>query len=128
MGLDGHVIFLGERDDIPDLLAATDLIVLPSWSEGIPRVLMEAAALGKTAVATDVFGIRETVVHGETGWLVPFRDPIKLADAMEDLLSSPGKVTRMGLAARRRAEEMFDERLYFEKTDKFYRILLEKKL
>jgi glycosyltransferase involved in cell wall biosynthesis len=125
MGLDEYVIFLGERDDIPDLLAATDLIVLPSWgAEGIPRVLMEAAALGKVAVATDVCGIREAVVHGETGCLVPIRDPKRLAEAIEVLLSSPKIVSRMGLAARRRAENRFDERLYFEKTDEFYRHLL----
>jgi glycosyltransferase involved in cell wall biosynthesis len=126
MGLDGYVFFLGERDDILDLMAATDLVVLASWgAEGIPRILMEAAALGKAAVATDVCGNRETVVHGETGCLVPIRAPKRLADTIEILLSSPEKANRMGLAARRRAEEMFDERLYFEKTDEFYRQLIE---
>jgi len=128
MGLDGHVFFLGERDDIPDLIAATDLVVLASWgAEGIPRILMESAALGKAVVATDVCGNREAVVHGETGYLVPVRDPERLAGAIEILLSSPEKVSRMGLASNRRAKEMFDERLYFEKTDEFYRQLLKAK-
>lgn len=128
MGLEGYVLFIGERDDIPDLLAATDLAVLPSLGpEGIPRFLMEFAALGKPAVATDVSGSRETVVHGKTGYLVPIRDPKRLADAIEKLLNSPEKADKMGLAARRRVEKMFDEKLYFEKTDKFYRQLLERK-
>ena len=128
MNLDGYVRFLGERDDIPDLMAAMDLIVLASWGvEGIPRVMMECAALGKAAVATNVRGNREAVLHGETGYLVPPRDPRRLAEAIEAYLNSSEKTDNMGLSARRRAVELFDERDYFEKTDQFYRQLLHAK-
>jgi glycosyltransferase involved in cell wall biosynthesis len=128
MNLNGYVRFLGERDDIPDLMAAMDLIVLASWGvEGIPRVIMECAALGKAAVATNVSGNREAVLDGETGYLVPPRDPRSLAKAIEAFLKSPANSGKMGLAARRRAESMFDERNYFEKTDQFYRQLLRAK-
>jgi glycosyltransferase involved in cell wall biosynthesis len=129
MNISDYVRFLGERDDIPDLMAAMDLVVLASWGvEGIPRVMMECAALGKVAVATNVRGNREAVLHGETGCLVPPRDPRSLAEAIEELLNSPEKkIVKMGLAARKRAEEIFDERDYFEKTDQFYRQLLHAK-
>ncbi|MBC2713691.1 MAG: glycosyltransferase family 4 protein [Desulfobacteraceae bacterium] len=128
MGLNGHFQYLGTRDDIPDFIAALDLVVLASWAEGIPRNLMEAAAMGKPVVATDVRGTRETVIHGKTGLLVPVKDSLSLADAIEEMLYSPEKAQGMGLAARKHAEEMFDEREYFKRTDKYYRWLLQNKM
>jgi glycosyltransferase involved in cell wall biosynthesis len=128
MNLEGYVRFLGERDDIPDLMAVVDLIVLASWGvEGIPRVIMECAAMGKAAVVTNIRGNREAVLHGKTGYLVPPRDPKSLAEAIETFLKSPENSRKMGLFARKRAKEIFDERNYFEKTDQFYRQLLRRK-
>jgi glycosyltransferase involved in cell wall biosynthesis len=127
LGLNGYARFLGLRNDVPDLMAAMDLVVLPSWAEGISRSLMEAAALGKPVVATEVRGTRETVIDGETGVLVPVRNPERLAQAIEEILCSPERAQQMGNAARRRAEERFDERAFFVKTDQFYRHLLHNK-
>lgn len=123
-GLQDRMQYLGLRDDIRELLGAMDLLVLPSYSEGIPRVLMEAAAMGRAAVGTDVRGTREVIVNGETGLLVPPRDPESLAQAIHRLLTDKSLAERMGRFARDRAETHFDERHYFRRTDEAYRRLL----
>jgi glycosyltransferase involved in cell wall biosynthesis len=120
--------FLGMRDDIPEMMAAMDIVVLASYAEGIPRVLMEAAAMEKPAVGTDVRGTREVIVDGETGYLVPARDAPALADAISRLSADPDQRHNMGKAARQRAEAHFDERFYFWRTDREYRRLTEAKL
>jgi len=127
-GLQGSMQFLGMRDDIPELMAAIDIVVLASYAEGIPRVLMEAAAMGKPAVGTDVRGTREVIVDGETGYLVPARDAPALADAISRLSAEPATRRQMGQVARQRAEAHFDERFYFWRTDREYRRLIEAKL
>jgi len=126
--LEDTVLFLGRRDDVPELIAAMDLIVLASYAEGIPRVLMEAAAMGKPVIATNVRGTREVVVDGVTGRLVPVKDPEALANAIVKVLADPARAAEMGQAARRRAEVRFDERDYFRRTDEEYRRLIETKL
>ena len=97
------VVLLGHRSDVPDLLAACDLLVLPSESEALPTVLIEAAAAGRPVVATDVGGISEVVTHGQTGLLVPPADPAALAGAIGRILLDPGRAQQMGRAAMRRA-------------------------
>jgi glycosyltransferase involved in cell wall biosynthesis len=127
--LEDTVLFLGQRDDVPELMAAMDLIVLASYAaEGIPRVLMEAAAMGKPAIGTDLRGIRETIVDGVTGCLVPVKDPGALANAIVEVLADPAQAAEMGQAARQHAEVHFNERDYFRRTDKEYRRLIETKL
>lgn len=120
--------FLGMRDDIPELMAAMDVLVLASYAEGIPRVLLEAAAMGKPTVGSDVRGTREVIVDGETGYLVPARDALALADAISRLLADPARARKMGQAASQRAKSYFDERFYFWRTDREYRRLIEAKL
>jgi glycosyltransferase involved in cell wall biosynthesis len=127
-GLEGTMQFLGMRDDIPGLMAAMDVVVLASYAEGIPRVLLEAAAMGKPAVGTGVRGTREVIVDDETGYLVPIRDARALANAISRLAADSPRRREMGLAARRRAEIHFDERFYFWRTDREYRRLVEAKL
>jgi glycosyltransferase involved in cell wall biosynthesis len=127
-GLEGSMEFLGMRDDIPELMAAMDIVVLASYAEGIPRVLMEAASMGKPAVGSDVRGTREVIVDGETGYLAPARDARALADAISRLSADPAQRSMMGKAARQRAEAHFDERFYFWRTDREYRRLIEAKL
>jgi glycosyltransferase involved in cell wall biosynthesis len=124
-GLKGTLQYLGVRNDVRELIAAMDTLVLASYAEGIPRVLMEAAAMGKAAVGTSVRGTREVIVDGETGYLVPARDPAALADGIRRLLSDRQRARVMGAAARRRAEAHFDERHYFWRTDIEYRRLLK---
>lgn len=126
-GLADRMIYLGVRDDIRELLAAMDVVVLASYAEGIPRVLMEAAAMGKPAVGTDVRGTREVIVPEETGLLVPPRHPEGLAAAINRLLADRPAAECMGQAGRRRAEAQFDERDYFWRTDDVYRRLLARK-
>jgi glycosyltransferase involved in cell wall biosynthesis len=127
-GLEDTMLFLGQRDDVPELMAAMDLVVLASYAEGIPRVLMEAAAMGKPTIGTNVRGTRETISDSVTGRLVPVKDAQALADAIVDMLADPERAAEMGRAARRHAEVHFDERDFFRRTDKEYRRLIETKL
>jgi len=105
IGIDGRVRFLGGRSDVADLLRASDLFVHPSHQEGFPNAVLEAMAAGRAVVATDVGGTPEAVENGETGVLVPARDPAALAGALVALLSDPGRARRMGEAGRRRVLE-----------------------
>jgi len=106
--LNERVVFTGLRYDVPQLLAAMDVFVLPSYREGMPVVLLEAMAMAKPVVATRVRGCREAVVDGETGILVPPRDVTALADAIVRLLLDNELARRMGAAGRKRVEEHFD--------------------
>ncbi|MEW6441263.1 MAG: glycosyltransferase family 4 protein [bacterium] len=126
-GLDGYLRFLGLRHDIPDLMSAIDLLVSPSYAEGIPRNVMEACALGKPVVATDVRGTREIVEDGVNGLLVPAKDPTRLAHAIRTVLSDDAQADAMGRAGRAKAEQMMDERAFFVRTDRAYRELLRRK-
>jgi glycosyltransferase involved in cell wall biosynthesis len=101
------VLLLGERRDMPELFAASDLVVLPSLSEALPTVLMEAAAMGKPVVATQVGGTPEIVRHELTGLLVSPADPAALAQAVSALLLDPERARSMGEAARTLAVERF---------------------
>lgn len=105
----GDVLFTGWRDDVEDLLAMFDVFVLPSWREGVPRSAIEAAAMGKPLVVTDIRGCREVVRHGREGFLVPVRDPERLADAISTLVNDEEMRVRFGRAARVRAVDGFDE-------------------
>ncbi|HEX2142116.1 MAG TPA: glycosyltransferase [Candidatus Limnocylindria bacterium] len=107
MGLDGRVLLLGERPDVADLLAASDLFVLPSLWEGLPMALLEAMASGLPVVATDVAGSRQVVVDGESGRLVPPADPEALRTAIDELLANPVLLSTMGRAARQRVVASF---------------------
>lgn len=102
--------FLGHRDDVDRLYAAFDVFMLPSHREGMPRSVMEASAMGRTCVVTDIRGCRQTVEHEVTGLIVPCREPRALADALERLLRSADDRARMGAAARAKAVREFDER------------------
>lgn len=106
-GLEEVVDFAGHCNNIPQILAALDVFVLPSLKEACPISLLEAMAMEKAIVATRVGGIPEQIVDGEHGWLVPPGDPEALADAIDDALSSPDERTRRGKAARERAKEIF---------------------
>jgi glycosyltransferase involved in cell wall biosynthesis len=101
---------LGYRDDVPDLLAAADLFVLPSHREGMPRSIIEAMMSGLPVVATDIRGAREEVVDGETGLLVPVDDADALAAALGRLTGDADLRRRMGRAGEARARDLYDER------------------
>jgi glycosyltransferase involved in cell wall biosynthesis len=102
------ITFTGIRQDIPALLAACDCLTFPSVVPHFARPIIEAAAMGKPAVASDLGGPRELIVDGETGLLVPPNDPDALADALVDLLGDRDRARELGEAAYRRALTMFD--------------------
>ncbi len=118
------VCFAGWRDDVDDLLAVMDVFVLASWREGVPRSAIEAAAMAKPLVLTDIRGCREVARHDREALLVPRRDPEALAAAISRLASDPALRSRLGEAARRRAQERFSEEAVAEKVVGAYRRLL----
>lgn len=113
---EGLVEWLGKRSDVAKLLAEADLAVLPSWREGLPKALLEAAASGLAMVATDVPGCREIVILNENGLLVPLRDGVALADAIEELMEDDAKRAAYGKAARALVERELCDSVIIAKT------------
>lgn len=114
--VDDVVRFLGFRTDVPELMAASDVVVLPSFAEALPTVLMEAAAASRPVVATRVGGTPEVVENGRTGLLVPPDDASALGDGVARLLENAALGRRFGCAARSRAERLFDIRHLVDRT------------
>jgi glycosyltransferase involved in cell wall biosynthesis len=107
---EGVIELWGQRSDMPDVLRAAHLVVLPSYREGLPKVLLEAAACGRAVVTTDVPGCRDAIDPGVTGLLVPVRNAEALADALKGLINNPARCQSMGNAGRALAESAFDVR------------------
>jgi glycosyltransferase involved in cell wall biosynthesis len=110
LGLDGHLRFLGFRSDISDLLAASDLFILPSLWEGLSMALVEAMASGLPVIATEVSGTQQVMISGVTGLLVPPGDPRRLTEAIVQLLSNPAQARAMGAAGQRRVAELYSSK------------------
>ena len=109
---EGVVDYLGEAADVRPAIAAADCVVLPSYREGMPRSLIEAAAMGRPAIASDVPGCRQAVEDGVTGFLCAVRSADSLAQAMARMIDlSPAEREKMGAAARELALRAFDEKL-----------------
>ncbi len=120
------VSYLGPRNDVPALLAISDLFVLPSYyREGIPRVLLEAGAMGLPLITTDMPGCREAVLHGTNGRLVPPRDVDSLVKAIDQLLHSQPLRKSMGGISRRRVRDHFGLTSVADAYAKIYRQVLE---
>ena len=119
-GLESRVLMLGKRPDVPDLLAAADLFVLPSQFEGLPLSVLEAMGAGLPVVATRVSGTSEAVVDGVTGRLVEPGDPAALATAMIDTLSNRALARRWGAAGRKRVADKFTAAGMARAVDKIY--------
>ena len=110
------VEYLGHVDDMVGLLSTVDIVVLPSYAEGTPRILIEAAAMELPIVATDIAGCRGLVANGVSGFLVPVRSVEPLADALERLSSDVGLRQGMGRAGRQIVLAEFDEAQVNTKT------------
>ena len=119
--------FTGLRNDIPEILSALDVLVSPSLWEGLPNVVLEAMAAGKPVVATSVGGTPEAVVDGETGLLVPPRNPEALATAILRLLGNSELRTRMGHAGRERVLNHFSMQRMVKRTEQLYQELMIEK-
>ncbi len=120
LGILERVVFAGMRTDVPRLLRASSLVVLPSEHEALPTTLIEAAACGVPVVATDVDGIPEVVIDGETGLLVPPGDEPALARDVTALLEDHSRRASMGQNARAMAEDRFNARRWAERLYEVY--------
>lgn len=119
---EGSILYVGYHDDMPSLLAVSDIVVLPTYyPEGIPRILIEAAAMAKPIVSTTIPGVAEIVEDGVNGTLVPPRDAGALARAVERLLDSPRLRAEYGAAGRLKAEHEYDDREVAERYVEEYR-------
>jgi glycosyltransferase involved in cell wall biosynthesis len=118
---EGIAEWLGRQDDMPEQLAACNLVALPSnYGEGVPKILIEAAAAGRAIVTTDSPGCREIVRHGVNGYLVPRGDVEALATALAELLRDGAARARMGAVGREIAVAEFGERLVVDRTMELY--------
>ncbi|MFM0672948.1 glycosyltransferase family 4 protein [Paraburkholderia sediminicola] len=123
---EGLLTWLGHVSDMPKLLSEVDVVVLPSYREGLPKTLIEAAACALPLITTDAPGCREVVSStGEDGLLIPVRDSAALADAIRRLDDDRGLCRKLGLAAREKALSEFDESIVISKTLRVYSELLD---
>jgi glycosyltransferase involved in cell wall biosynthesis len=122
--IEDRVVVLQSRDDMPELYAMMDLVVLPSYREGFPRSLMEAAAMSRPLVASNVSGCRQTVVDGRNGFLVPVKDSGALAEKIGVLLNDRKLARQFGAAGRNLAEKHFDVARVIERLRACYEELL----
>ena len=126
LGIEASVEFVGwvRPDDVAALMNSATIVVIPSRNEGLPNVAKEAALLARPIVATDVGGIPEAVVHGETGLLVGKEDAPALATTINRLLEHPEVAVAMGRAGRLRAQQLFSLERYIDAYDVLYRRLI----
>ncbi|MDQ0321103.1 glycosyltransferase involved in cell wall biosynthesis [Pararhizobium capsulatum DSM 1112] len=127
LGIADRVIFAGERRDVPDILSAADIFALTSVSEGLPISILEAMAAGLPVVATDVGGISELVAEGETGFLVPAREPREIANRILRLTADAGLRQSFGTAGRDRVTKAFSPEQMVTQTTRLYHQLLAAK-
>src|SRR6185436_3455456 len=120
----GLVEWWGRSENMPDVFAQADIACLPSYSEGMPKVLIEAAACGVPLVATDIPGCRDIARHEENGLLVPIKDAARLADAIDRLLHDRGLRERMGRRGRELAVRDFSLDMVVNRTMDVYETLL----
>jgi len=126
--IEEKVMFLGERTDVDEIYPLMDIFVLPSRREGLGLSILEASAMERPVVVTDIRGCREAVDNGKTGILVPPKNPAKLAEALIYLLSNPEIAREMGKAGREKVKREFNEVLVFDRIKKEYQKLIEEKL
>jgi glycosyltransferase involved in cell wall biosynthesis len=126
LGLDGALHLLGPRTDVPEVLSAMDLFVLSSHDEGMSNAILEAMAMARPVVATDVGGTGEVVQPGRTGLLVPPKDPAALARAIAQILTAPGDTAAaMGARGRALVVDGFSARAMVRQMEDLYGQLLE---
>lgn len=123
-----HIEWWGWRSNMIEVYQQCSLFCLPSYREGAPRTIIEAAAIGRATVATDVPGCRDVVVDGVTGRLVPAKAVAPLADALQDLIEDAPARREMGTAARRYAERSFSNQTRAKELVKIYEGVLDKPL
>ncbi len=128
LGIENNVMFMGERNDIPDLLQNMDIFVMTSLYEGMSNAIMEAMAAGLPVVATDAGGNSELVIDGETGFLCPSNDAKVLAGRVARLINDGKEAKRMGENGRKRILNEFGIEKMIKETENIYKELLEKQI
>ncbi len=123
---EGVVELWGQRSDMPEVLSSARLVVLPSHREGLPKILLEAAACGRAVVTTDVPGCRDAIDPRITGLLVPVRNATALAETLNELIYDPSRCQAMGNAGRALAERAFDVRQVVARHLRIYQELIDK--
>ena len=121
---EGIIEYWGESNDMPNILQQSSIVVLPSYREGMPKSLLEAAACGRPIVTTNVPGCRETILDGITGILVKAYDSDSLTKGIKKLLKNPNLICSMGQASRNLAEQKFDIKKVVKKHLEIYQFLL----
>ena len=125
--LDDYVTFTGRRNDIPSILSFLDIIVACSrCPDSLPTAILEAMAMGKVVIGTNIGGIPEMIINDETGILIPPNDPEALAKAILDLINQPDKIKEMGIKARERIKSNFTIEKNVESIKKIYKKLVKK--
>ena len=108
-GFENDIVFLGFQKNVPFYISMMDVVVLPSHHEGFPRIPVEAGAMGKPSVTTATAGSEVAIVEGETGFIVPIKDPYRLGQALQKIITNPVLAQTMGTNARRRVFDLFDQ-------------------
>jgi glycosyltransferase involved in cell wall biosynthesis len=126
MGIASRVSFLGLRCDVPELLARSQAFLLITNFEGFPRSILEAMRGGLPVVASDVNGVRESVLDGVTGFVVPRGDAERLGDCLRKLINSPDMRVRMGKAGRARYDDRFTFNRLVAQTMAVYESILKR--
>jgi glycosyltransferase involved in cell wall biosynthesis len=126
-GFEDDVIFFGWHEDIPFYLSLMDVVVLPSHYEGFPRIPVEAGAMKKPSICTATSGAEVAIEEGVTGFVVPIKDPRRLAEAIQKIITDPDLARRMGNAARRRVVELFGEDKIVEQQIQIYEEFFKKR-
>ena len=125
LNVEENVLFVGWQNDIPNILSASDMLILPSLSEGLPFVIPEAMAAGLPIVSTRVGGIPEAIVDGQTGYLVDPKSSMEIAEAVIKMLDNPERMLLMGSAGQVRAITEFDvSRMVLDTCDLYNDVLL----
>lgn len=124
LGMAEAIVFAGDREDVPDLLALMDVFVLTSLAESLPNAVLEAMACERPVVATNVGGVPELVTEGETGWLVPAGDPEIIAERVLRVIGDGELASKMGAVARQRVLDEFSSQRLVEKVEAVYAAVL----
>jgi glycosyltransferase involved in cell wall biosynthesis len=125
LGMNGNIHFLGYRTDIADVISAMDVFVLSSLWEGLPRVLVQSAALGRPIITFDIEGARELVSHGVNGFVVPVRDVKSLAEKILYLVADPARAQHIGRAGRLKVTREWDQAVMVRRIDCLYSELID---
>jgi glycosyltransferase involved in cell wall biosynthesis len=128
LGLQDAVCFTGYRKDVPDILSASDVSVMPSHYEGIPRAVMESLALGIPVVATDVPGTRTLIQSGQTGMLVEYGDVPGMSSALASVLSDASLAGQLGERGKHLVRNKFNEYAVADRVEEVYKHVLNKKI